>query len=83
MLIRRDVIYYYVITLGLHLCHSRWLQCYTTASIWFEIWVVVDPSRNILIFPGKFPTNFEFFRASFPKISIFQAKILDYLLLVI
>jgi len=27
---------------------------YTVASIWFEIWVVVDLGQEISIFPGKF-----------------------------
>src|SRR6218665_3439796 len=45
----------------------------TTASIWFEIWGVVDPGQKISISTGKFPKNFNFFR-QFKKISSFASK---------
>ena len=59
------------------------LRTRAAASIWFEIWGVVDPGKKS-IFPGKFPKNFDFcscnftkqFRfleANFRKVSIFQA----------
>ena len=32
---------------------------YSTASIWFEIWGVVDPGKKNPIFPSKFPQNFD------------------------
>src|SRR6218665_1700001 len=44
------------------------------ASIWFEIWGLVDPVNQISIFPGKFPKNFNFFRQFKTKFD-FQAKI--------
>src|SRR6218665_3367640 len=45
------------------------------ASIWFEIWGVVDPGEKIWIIQGKFPKNFDFFQAIFTKkISIFPGK---------
>jgi len=37
------------------------------ASIWFEIWRVVDPGKKIRFFQ----TKNQFFRANFLKISIF------------
>jgi|SRR6218665_2358170 len=52
------------------------------ASIWFEIWEVVDPGQTISIFPGKLPKTFDFsgnftkhrfFQANFRKNSFFQA----------
>src|SRR6218665_3964610 len=57
------------------------------ASIWFEIWGVVDPGQKISIFPGKLPKTFDFsgnftkhrfFQANFRKNSFFQAKLAIY-----
>src|SRR6218665_1185489 len=55
---------------------------YSTASIWFEIWGVVDPGKKSPIFPSKFPQNFDFsmekfryFQANLGKISIFSGKL--------
>jgi len=55
----------------------------TTASIWFEIWAVVDPGKKISISTGKFPKNFNFWgnftkeyrvlQANFRKFWFFQA----------
>ena len=61
----------------------RIIHMYTAASIWFEIWELVGPSRKISIFPGKFqgknfpgknfnfpgkPTKyFDFSRQKFPN----------------
>jgi len=60
--------------------HNLW----SAASIWFEIWGSWIRVNKILIFPSKFPRNFEFFRqfhkkcrfflANFWKISIFSSK---------
>src|SRR6218665_3453660 len=44
------------------------------ASIWFEIWGVVDPGQQHFDFPGKFPRNFAFFRQL--RESILQGKFL-------
>src|SRR6218665_846017 len=38
----------------------------SAASIWFEIWGVVDPGQKKLNFLGKFPKNFNFL-GNFPK----------------
>src|SRR6218665_1160548 len=46
----------------------------TTASIWFEIWGVVDPGQKISISTGKFPKNFNFFRQFYKRISSFAGK---------
>src|SRR6218665_2588704 len=46
----------------------------TAASIWFEIWGVVDPGKKISISAGKFPTNFNFFRQFYKIISSFAGK---------
>src|SRR6218665_3008232 len=56
----------------------------TTASIWFEIWGVVDPGQKISISTGKFPKNFDFFRQlkkfDFPrkKLSIYSISLQKY-----
>jgi len=55
----------------------------SAASIWFEIWGVVDPGKKNSIFTGKFPKNVDFFpaislknygfsRQIFKKFRIFQ-----------
>jgi len=46
---------------------------HAAASIWFDIRVVVDPSKKNSISPGKFPKNFDFFQAVFQKFQFFQA----------
>src|SRR6218665_1315670 len=43
----------------------------TAASIWFEIWGVVDPGRKNSISTGKFPKNSNFFRQFYKRISSF------------
>jgi|SRR6218665_2432554 len=56
------------------------------ASIWFEIWGVVDPGLIKSIFPGKFPKisisqareideKFRFSRQNWLNISIFSGKL--------
>src|SRR6218665_2897173 len=45
-------------------------QSKIVASIWLEIWRVVDPGKRISIFPGKFPKNFDFSRNFTHKKSI-------------
>ena len=35
------------------------------ASIWFEIWRVVDPGQNNFDFSGKFSRNFDFSKEIF------------------
>jgi len=58
----------------------------SAASIWFEIWGVVDPGKNKIVdFSGNFTQKFnfsrqlsekfQFFQAISQKISIFKAKI--------
>src|SRR6218665_2754240 len=44
------------------------------ASIWFEIWWVVDPGKTISISTGKFPKNFNFFRQFYKRMSSFAGK---------
>ena len=44
------------------------------ASIWFQIWEVVDPGQKILIFPGKFQKNFDFSRHIFEKFRFLSGK---------
>src|SRR6218665_3155847 len=39
----------------------------TAASIWFEIWGVVDPGKKMSISTGKFPKIFSFFQAILQK----------------
>src|SRR6218665_227476 len=46
----------------------------TMASIWFEIWGVVDPGKKISISTGKFLKNFNFFRQFYKRISSFAGK---------
>src|SRR6218665_1556973 len=46
----------------------------TAASIWFEIWGVVDPGQKISISTDKFPKNFNFFRQFYKRISSFAGK---------
>src|SRR6218665_3346636 len=46
----------------------------TAASIWFEIWGIVNPGQNISISTGKFPKNFNFFRQFYKRISSFPGK---------
>src|SRR6218665_913308 len=46
----------------------------TAASIWFEIWGVVDPGQKISISTGKFPKNSNFFRQFYKRISSFPCK---------
>src|SRR6218665_919812 len=46
----------------------------TTATIWFEIWGIVDPGQKISIPTGKFPKNFNFFRQFYKRISSFPGK---------
>src|SRR6218665_2041515 len=46
----------------------------TTATIWFEIWGIVDPGQKISIPTGKFPKNFNFFRQFYKRISSFAGK---------
>src|SRR6218665_2592575 len=46
----------------------------TAASIWFEIWGVVDPGKKNSIYTGKFPKNFNFFRQFYKRISSFAGK---------
>src|SRR6218665_2328928 len=45
------------------------------ASIWFEIWRVVDPGQQNFDFSNKFLRNFDFFRAISQKNSIFPGKL--------
>src|SRR6218665_292041 len=45
-----------------------------TASIWFEIWGVVDPGQQNFDFSGKFPRNFNSFRQFYKKFQFFQAN---------
>src|SRR6218665_3052636 len=46
----------------------------TAASIWFEIWGVVDPGKKNSISTGKFPKNVKFFRQFYKRISSFAGK---------
>src|SRR6218665_171147 len=52
------------------------LWCAAAASIWFEIWGVVDPGKKNRFFPGKFPRNFDFFRHFHEKFLTFPGKFL-------
>ena len=54
----------------------------TAASIWFDIWGLVDPDKTNCDFHGNF-RKISISPANFPPIPIFQAKISDDLLLVI
>src|SRR6218665_1045965 len=45
----------------LGLCHREIKRRIATASIWFEIWGVVNPVKKNSISTGKFPKNFNFF----------------------
>ena len=46
----------------------------TVASIWFEIWGVVDPGQQIFDFSGQIKEKFRFFQAISQKISIFPGN---------
>src|SRR6218665_1619196 len=46
----------------------------TMASIWFEIWGLVDPGQKMSLSTGKFPKNFNFFRQFYKRISSFAGK---------
>src|SRR6218665_3863172 len=46
----------------------------TAASIWFEIWGSWIQVNKILIFPGKFQRNFNFFRQFHKQFQFFQAN---------
>jgi len=48
-------------------------MAFTAASIWFEIWGVVDPGKKYFnYFPGKFSRNFDFFMQYQKKCRLFQ-----------
>src|SRR6218665_3582509 len=51
----------------------------TMASIWFEIWGVVDPGQKISISTGKFPKNFNFSRNFIKEYRVFQANFRKFL----
>ena len=42
---------------------SVWKFLPAAASLWFQIWGVVDPGEKKSISPDKFPRNFDFFQA--------------------
>ena len=50
-------------------------QLVTAASIWFEIWGVMDPGKqNFDFFPSKFSRKFNFFRRFHKTFRFFQAN---------
>jgi len=46
----------------------------TAASIWFEIWGVVDPGKQNFDFSRHISEKFRFFSGNFTKNSIFPGK---------
>src|SRR6218665_162275 len=52
-----------------------WICRAPAASIWFEIWGVLDPDQNNFDFYRKISKKNRFFHAISQKNSIFQAKI--------
>jgi len=53
---------------------SLLVQAVAAASIWFEIWDLVDPDKKIDFYRQNF-RKILIFKANFPPKSIFQAKI--------